>query len=398
MPPRLPILLLLLAACSAGDSRAGLSTPVIDTLPGGIIRVINPGPTDWADSNGWRIVLEREIVPEEGSAGEVGSPRSVVAAEDGTIYWLMQKPAVIKAYAPDGTWLRNIGREGDGPGEFRDGMFAIVGDKLVMQDPNNSRLTVFDTTGRFVASSPSQCCYWTSNFPVFDDAILGISGPPPTGQSEAGGALYLTRLDGTVTDTVVFPRGPDNPDGYWTVTLTNGNNVSRMMMGIPLQTYDLSQYRSDGTRIGGHTASYSFAITTLTLDTLRLFTASAPTVSITDSQRDSIYAATINDMSEQWRDALRNSAKSGDIPSTWPLWGSLVSDPTGHIWVSRPNPDGGPELLDVFTAEGVLMGTVHPPVAGLTNGYWTRKRIYLSGETDEGLPKISVYRIERGDR
>lgn len=395
MSRRLP-LLLVLAACGGADSKVALHTAVIDTLPGGIVRVTNPGPTAWADSNGWQIVLEREIVPAEGGEGEVGRPGTVVAGEDGTIYWLMRSPAVIKAYAPDGTWLRNIGREGDGPGEFRDGMFAIVGDKLVLQDPNNSRLTVFETTGRFVTSSPSQCCYWTSSFPIFDDGTIGIWGPPPADQSDAGGALYVTRLDGSVIDTVVFPRGEENPDRNWTVTLTNGGNVSRMMMGIPLQTNDLSQHRGDRTLVRGHTARYTFAITGPDdQDTLRVFTASAPTLPVTTAARDSIYEATINGMSEQWREGLRASTSAGDIPTTWPLWGGFVSDPTGHIWVSRPNPAGGPGLLDVFTAEGVLLGTVSPPVSGLTGGYWTRDRIYLSGETEEGLPKVSVYRIER---
>ncbi|MDZ4258789.1 MAG: hypothetical protein U0974_08020 [Gemmatimonadales bacterium] len=398
MPPRLPILLLLLAACGGADAGTALSTPVIDTLPGGIVRVTNPGPTAWADTNGWRIVLEREIVPEEGSEGEVGNPSGLVADEDGTIYWLMRSPSVIKAYAPDGAWLRNIGREGDGPGEFRDGMFAIVGDKLVLQDPNNTRMTVFETSGRFLASMPSQCCYWTSNLPVFDDGTLGISGAPPTGQSDAGGALYLTRIDGTVTDTVVFPRVPDNPDGYWTLTLTSngGKNVSRMMMGIPLRPNAVSRYRSDRTVLRGHSASYAFAITGLDgTDTVRVFTASAPTVPVTDAERDSIYEATISGMNEQWREGLRDATSVSDIPTAWPLWGGIAIDPTGHIWVSRPNPAGGIGLLDVFTAEGVLLGTILPPVAGLTGGYWTRDRIYLNGETEEGLPKIAVYRIER---
>lgn len=401
MPPRLPIILLLLAACGGADAGTALSTPVIDTLPGGIVRVTNPGPTAWADTNGWRIVLEREIVPEEESEGEVGNPGTLVAGEDGTIYWLMRSPSVIKAYAPDGTWLRNIGREGDGPGEFRDGMFAIVGDKLVLQDPNNTRMTVFETSGRFLASTPSQCCYWTGHLPVFDDGTIGITGPPPADQSDVGGALYLTMPDGRVIDTVVSRRSIQEPKGLWSVTMTSngGKNVSRMMMGIPLQPYETTEYRGDRTVLRGHSAAYAFAITGLDgMDTVRVFTATAPTVPITSAQRDSIYEATINEMDEQWRDAVRAASSAGDIPMTWPLWGGIAIDPTGHIWISRPNPAGGIGLLDVFTAEGVLLGTILPPVAGLTGGYWTRDRIYLNGETEEGLPKISVYRIERGER
>lgn len=389
--------LILLAACAGSDARVALNTPVIDTLPGGVVRVTNPGPTAWADTNGWKLVLEREIVPEEGTEGEVGSPRLVVADEGGTIYWLMQSPAVIKAYAPDGTWLRNIGREGDGPGEFRDGMFGISQGKLFIQDPNNTRLTVFDTTGTFVGSYPSQCCWWTSNFPVFQDGTIGIMGPPPPSQSEAAGALYLTRLDGTVIDTVIVPRTRDNPSDRWTVTLTNGGNVSRMVMGIPLQPYDLVRYRPDGTAIRGLTGAYVLAQVGLHGDTIRVFTAPAASIPVTDIQRDSIYDAVIDGMNEQWRESLRRETSVNDIPRTWPVWGEVATDPTGHTWVSRPNPAGGLGLIDVFSAEGVLLGTVPSPAKGIVGGYWTSSRVYLSGETDEGFPKVSVFRIERGE-
>lgn len=393
--PRIPTALLLLAACSGADAKVALNTPVIDTLPGGIVRVTNPGPTAWADTSGWQLVLEREIIPEEGSPGEVGSPSALVASEGGAIYWLMTDPSVIKVYAADGTWLRNIGREGDGPGEFRDGMFGIAGDKLFIQDPNNVRLTVFDTAGSFIQSFPSQCCYWTNNFPIFGDGTVGIMGPEPAGANGQGGALYVTRLDGIVTDTILFPRAEPNPSGFWTVTMMRGNNRSSMMMGVPLQPMDYTRYRNDRSVVRGNTATYSLMITDLNGDTLRVFTAPATQVAITTAQRDSIYEDVVSGMNEQWRDALREAAKPSDIPTTWPLWTDMVSDPTGHVWVARPNPAGGTSLLDVFTPEGVLLGTVAPPSDDVMRGYWTTDRVYVRSETDEGYPKISVYRIER---
>ncbi|MBP9897908.1 MAG: hypothetical protein KBF28_06030, partial [Gemmatimonadales bacterium] len=78
MIPRTPALALaaLLAGCSLAAKDSALATAEIDTLPGGIIQVTNSGPTKWADTSGWRLVLEREIVPEEGSPGEIGNPRT----------------------------------------------------------------------------------------------------------------------------------------------------------------------------------------------------------------------------------------------------------------------------------------------------------------------------------
>jgi hypothetical protein len=207
--------------------------------------------------------------------------------------------------------------------------------------------------------------------------------------------LYVTRLDGTVVDTIVFPPSEPNPSGYWTVTMTRGNSTSRMMMSIPLQPSDYTRYRNDRTVVRGNTATYTLALTDLQGDTTRVFTAPATQVAITVAQRDSIYGDVVENMSEQWRDAVKATAKPADIPTTWPLWTSVASDPTGHVWVARPNPAGGPNLLDVFTPDGVLLGSVAAPANDVMNGYWTRDRLYVRGETDEGYPKISVYRIER---
>src|SRR5690606_36019662 len=55
---------LSLSACGGSDSGQALAEPVIDTLGNGVIQVTNSGPTAWADTNGWKIVLEREIRPE----------------------------------------------------------------------------------------------------------------------------------------------------------------------------------------------------------------------------------------------------------------------------------------------------------------------------------------------
>jgi hypothetical protein len=379
------------SACTSADARTGLHTPVIDTLPGGIVRVTNPGPTAWADTSGWRLVLEREIIPDEGSPGEIGNPRTLAAGDDGTIYLLQQAPVTIKVYAPDGTWLRNIGREGDGPGEFRDGMFGLVRDTLFVQDPNNSRFTTFTTAGQFVASTPSQCCWWTSRFPIFEDGTIGIIGAGPQGE---GGAYYVTRLDGTVVDTIPFPNQPMDPEGTWTITRKSGNSTSMMGMNIPLRPSTESAWFPTPQKVTGRTSAYSLAIVGLEDDTLRLFTAPSTTVSITEVQRDSIFEAEVTKVGKDWEQAVREIAKPSQIPTTWPTWSNVAVDRASRIWVGRPGDKGAVTTLDVFTVDGVLLGSVPAVDPGILRGTWTRDRVYLRDETDEGLPRIRVFRID----
>ena len=282
-------LAVLLAGCGSTTEDAALATATVDTLPGGVVQVTNSGPTAWADTSGWRLVLEREILPDEGTPGEIGNPRALAAGDDGTIYLLQQAPVTIKVYSADGTWLRNIGREGDGPGEFRDGMFGLVHDTLFVQDPANSRFTTFTAAGAFVQAKPSQCCWWTSRFPIFEDGTIGIIGQhvdTAAAEGSGGGAYYLTRMDGTVVDTIPFPNQPMDPEGTWTITRKSGSNSSMMGMNIPLRPSTESAWFPTRQKVTGRTSTYALAIVGLKDDTLRQFTAPATTVSITEAQRD----------------------------------------------------------------------------------------------------------------
>ena len=387
---------LCLAACSAGDGKVALNKPTFDSLPGGVVRVTNTGPTEWADTSGWRLVEERTISGDEGTPGELTDISGIAADAAGNVYVMQRKPAVIKAYGPDGAWLRDIGREGSGPGEFESGMFGIIGDTLFVQDSNNSRLTTFLTSGQFLSSYRSQCCWWASRFPIFDDGTVGILGPPP--DSTARGGVYLTRMNGTVVDTILMPKQDDDLAGLWTVTRKFGNNTSMMARNVPLRPSDESAYLRIGGRVTGNTATYQLAITDLDSDTLRLFSASAPSVTIDDAQRDSIYEAEIDDAGEQWRDAFREVAKKADIPGSWPVWSEVNVDGRGRIWVARPGARGKFSYLDVFSSEGVLLGSLVAPPKFEFGGRWVGDRLYLQSETEEGLPLVRVFRVDTGPR
>ncbi len=391
----------LLAGCSLSAKDSALAKATIDTLPGGIIQVTNSGPTKWADTSGWRLVLEREIVPEEGSPGEIGNPRTVVAGEDGTIYLLQSAPTMIKVYGPDGQWLRNIGREGDGPGEFRDGMFGISRDTLFLQDPNNSRFTTFTTGGTFISATPSQCCWWTSKFPTFADGTVGIVGQLPDttkGGNGGGGALFVTRMNGTVVDTLRLKSEPPDPDANWVVSMKSGTSSSMMSMGIPLRPARESAWLPDGRKVVGSTSDYTLSVLTTKDDTVRRFSAPAPSISITEAQRDSIFEAEVAGVGKQWEKAVREIAKPSQLPTTWPQWSGIAVDRASRVWVARPGAKGAASILDVFTAEGILLGSVPAPDPKILEGFWTSTRVYLRDETTDGLPRIRVFRIETNEK
>jgi hypothetical protein len=384
--------LALLAACARADAREGLSEPAFDTLAGGVVQVTNTGPTAWADTNGWKLVEERVIQPAEGSPGELSHVSGLAADAAGNVYVMQEQPVRISVFGPDGGYLRDIGREGDGPGEFRFGMLGIVGDTLFVQDPNNTRLTTFLTDGTFLASHHSQCCWFTSSLTVLTDGRALILGPPQGGDGR--GAWYFTRMDGTVTDTLMMPaERPEEAADFWRVTRRSGQSVSMRTVSIPMRPGDQAEIRPDGQVIRGRTDSYRLVIGDTFEDSSRIILGTAPTLTVTDAQRDSAYRATLDAQRDDWRDAFAEIAKLGDIPGTWPTWTAMTVDRDNNTWVALPGDRGEYSRMQVFNPEGVLLGDVPAVGAGIFNGFWTRTHVYVGTEDDSGLPMIRVYRI-----
>jgi hypothetical protein len=388
-------LLVLAVACNNADTRSALNVPVIDTLAGGVIQVTNIGPTAWADTSGWRLVEELVISPPEGSPGELSGTRGLVADEVGNVYVMQREPIRIAVFGLDGTWLREIGREGDGPGEFRDGMLGIVGDTLFVQDPSNARLTTFRTDGSFIAVHPSQCCAFTSRLPVLADGRALILGPSPNQSAGVRGAWYYTRMDGTVTDTMpIQVRREQERSDYWEVVRGTGQDQTISAINIPIKASEKVTMRRDGKLLRGRNDSYRLVIGNNFSDSLRLIVATAPSIIVTEAERDSAYQATLAQVDEDWREAYAAVAKLTDIPDTWPVWTNVTSDADNHVWVALPGDRGAYSMFQVFTPEGTLLGNV-PAVVGsnLFDGFWTRDRIYVGDEDENGLPIIRVFRI-----
>ncbi len=124
--PRLLLLAPLAAACSRGDAATSRGRVVVDSV-GGVPRTITEVPVGWSDTNGWKLVEVARLTGGTDGPGELINPGSVAMDDEGRIYVAERDPSVIKQFSPDGTFLRTIGRQGSGPGEFQVPFVAIAG-------------------------------------------------------------------------------------------------------------------------------------------------------------------------------------------------------------------------------------------------------------------------------
>ena len=130
-----------------------------DTLPGGVVRVTSTGASAWAGGSGWRLELERVIQPPTGTPGELGTPSVTVLLDDGRLLVVDSKPIAMKLFDASGRYLRTIGRDGEGPGEYRTPQPLVFGDSVFFHDYQLARGTIMTLAGQLARTFPTVCCY-----------------------------------------------------------------------------------------------------------------------------------------------------------------------------------------------------------------------------------------------
>jgi hypothetical protein len=145
----------LLAGCGSDSLANRTQLTRIDTLPSGTIAISNSEQGTWTAEGGWRLVEELRVGapggPEEATFGRIGG----IEVDDLDRIWIIDLQArVIRIFDGAGRYVRTVGRQGSGPGEFSrpvaihrhpDGNMWVI-------DPGVQRYSVFDTSGMLLAT------------------------------------------------------------------------------------------------------------------------------------------------------------------------------------------------------------------------------------------------------
>lgn len=233
-------LALALGACS--DARSNLDwEAVVDTV-GDTVTVRTISGSVWGDT----AHLESRVsigVVEGADEYVIGNPRSIAVGPDGTVYVLDRQVPSVRAYGADGQYLRDIGREGRGPGEYtRPGGIAMLPDgRLLVRDPGNARIVVFGPDGAYLEqwwlsgtiSTPRRyyvdtagCSYATILFNRFappSEWILGLSRYSPTGEvldslTQPVWDYEAAEISATADDAHITEPVPFTPSVSWTLS------------------------------------------------------------------------------------------------------------------------------------------------------------------------------------
>ena len=394
--PALLLVPAIAAACSEGKA-APKATAKVDTLPSGQIQVTSPVPTGWVNpEQGWRFQDAGTVGGADGSSDELVEPGTMGVDAQGRIYVTDHKPAVVKVFDSTGALVRTIGHEGSGPGEFRVAFIAVRGSFLVVHDPQQSRTSVFDTSGSYLRSWKSSCCYWDD---IFLDREMRIY-IPTVGTADSAGKvrwrLYARYgIDGHVIDTL---RTPAREEGKtWSVRSKDGK--SSMITGVPFTPQMVTAYVPAGGFLYGWSGDYRLALSPRGNDTSQTWTRPWTPEPVPNSLRESATNETLKSVIEQYGEATAKAAiKSSDVPATGPAFTTLRVDEDGNAWVRRfAGSDSTKTGYDVFGPDGSWLGGLTIPAGIREYGgqLFAKGMIYAVVDDDEGRPRIKRFRVIR---
>lgn len=173
---------LVLAACGSPD--APLAEARSDSIP--LVEELRIGVLDG---------------PMETMFGSVGP---IAPTADGRVHIVDTQVPVIRTYDTDGAYLGDIGRKGQGPGEYLTvAAMTVLGDgRLMIWDEGNQRVSWFDATGTFLDSRPLRAGGQYDTFVIARDGTVytrvGGGRPPAADPIEIVGDWSRIDPNGTV--------------------------------------------------------------------------------------------------------------------------------------------------------------------------------------------------------
>ncbi|HET9276482.1 MAG TPA: hypothetical protein VFN96_10460 [Gemmatimonadales bacterium] len=279
---------------------------------------------------------------------------------------------------------------------------ALHGDSLLLvYDPMNSRISIFDTAGRYRRQIGFQRFLFQMDdaFAVLGSGELAVR-VSLTGELAEGrdvkSQYLLVALDGSVLDSIPLPSPA--VEGYLGFLLLTADGERH---SFPIET--VFALLPDGRLVSGRTSRYLVTVSPggAPASTIKR---RIPPVPLSGKERSEW---------EAWlRYFERRGSQENPLPRQKPAFRDLRVDESGRIWVHRyvkgvprdipPRPAGDrrplltvrePNTFDLFRPEGKFLGTVElPPQTRLLSV--RGDQVYVLREAEGGENLIERYSIE----
>jgi hypothetical protein len=388
------VMVLLSGACSAERGPdTGTWVADVDTI-GDTVVVRTISGSVWG---GPREMVEELSIgllegPEELTFGSI---QEIAVDDEGGIYAFDSQVPVLRYFDAAGEYVRTLGREGAGPGEYSDfvGTLAVRRDgKIVLPDVGSARISLYEPDGTAAAHWPVRGGFFPREDLVVDTAdhtyVPILTEMMPSNEPMQVAYLHLDPQGNTV-DTMPVPSLTDEPR----LASMESAFAEQLMMTVrgfmdPSKEHAVSPL---GYIVVGVNDDYSFDVRWPDGRTVRIERAYEPVLYTPEERAE--WEAVFD-----WYRETGYPVDLGTVPERKLPYASLLTEEGGRIWVRRhvearkdetvesppeetnerpPISWVEPEVYDVFEPDGTYLGEVRFP--------WLTTPLVVRGDTAWGV-------------
>ncbi|UCD25203.1 MAG: hypothetical protein JSW51_04575 [Gemmatimonadota bacterium] len=358
-------LLLCVASCvSGGESIA--SHTVRDSAG---IRIVESTDPAWSAEEQWTIAdaafLDIGVV-EGAEAYEFQYISGALRLTNGNIVVANSGSDELRCFDSSGNHMWTAGRNGAGPGEFRNlGWVRRLGaDSIVAYDRSLRRISVFDISGAFGRTTNLEAPGGNlrpTALGVLDDGTVIVQAnslvTPSTvaeGLNHVDGWLLRYSAEGERGDTIATA-----PPASW---FAFANGPRRVIAQQPFSPQAFVAITATHVHLG-HSSVFEIRSYDAAGNLMRLIRLLRPNRAVTDDDIQTYLQLQLEQAtSADERAFQRDLAEAAPYPEEFPSFRSILADNAGRLWVENYRVPGETEVVySVFAAEGELLGQVGIP-------------------------------------
>lgn len=395
----------ILAAC-APSNPSGIQTEFRDSA--GVVIAESPGLPE-AGAGGWALGQEATLSigsMEGDSLYELYQVTAAVKLSDGRIAVTTNGDNQLRLFDSEGTFLTAFGREGEGPGEFRniEVMGTVGSDTLVVLDGRQRRTSRFHPEVGFLGQAvlPEEAGVTMHSNGMFGDGSIVFGGlvnwstgsaPPPAGYQRLTNPYYSVSLDGAgVTHFGEFP----GTEVFWTRSEIDG----RTSLGAAFVHFGKSPraMARDSRLVLSTRDRYEVNVFDPSARLVRIIRVQVPLVAVTDAHLDGLLEEWLDRLpSPDMAPAFRSGFSQTPHADTMPAFENLLLDSEGCVWVEDTHIPGDTlHTWTVFDEEGVPLTRLSLPISNrvLEIG---ENYVLAVFEDELGVEYIRSYPLSRGE-
>lgn len=310
----------------------------------------------------WSLVENLRIGSEEDGPYLFTQIRGVAIGERGSIFVLDFRTQEIRLFDSQGKFVKRVARSGSGPGEIKNANGLLIGTdgRVWVNDPNNSRYSVFTPSGDFATQhlfSPWGFGYtWQGMFDRSGSLLEYVS---VSEGNRRQGKVRRVSADGAKVDTIPLPECENRASREAQAGYQTQSGQARSFFGVPFLASPIRAWDASGFIWCSSNDRYEILkIRLIRGDTVLRINSPRAQIAVTDAEREAAFAPI--------RAAFARSGQPapdlGLIPKVKPALQVIDVDDSGRLWVRATTNDTTRTVFEVWDGtSGRQLATVNAP-------------------------------------